>query len=96
MIPAPRNVCIMSDGPPFIDPDDATLDTAQIRREVYPLAGLVALFGALALVPFVLALFADGSPLSTLFTIVAQFVLAIGTGLVLIYVVARGIQLADA
>ena len=54
------------------------------------------LFGALALVPFVLSLFAGGSPLSILFIIIAQFVLAIGTGLVLIYVVARGIQLADA
>ena len=50
----------------------------------------------LALVPFVLSLFAGGSPLSTLFTIIALFVLAIGTGLELIYVVARGTQLADA
>ena len=53
----------MSDGPPFIDSDDATLDTAQIRREVYPLAGLVMLFGALAPVPFALSLFAGEPPL---------------------------------
>ena len=86
----------MSNDAPFINPERGTLNTAQIRTEAYPLAGLVMLFGALALVPFVLALFADGSPLSILFTIIAQFVLAIGTGLVLIYVVARGIQLADA
>ena len=86
----------MSDDPPFVNPETGALDTAQIRAEAYPLAGLVMLFGALALVPFVLSLFARGSPLSTLFTIVAQFVLAIGTGLVLIYVVTRGIQLADA
>jgi hypothetical protein len=86
----------MSNGPPFVDPDTGALDTAQIRTEAYPLAGLVMLFGALALVPFVLSLFAGESPLSILFTIVAQFVLAIGTGLVLIYVVARGTQLADA
>ena len=86
----------MSDDPPFISPKRGTLDTAQIRRETYPLADLVMLFGALALVPFVLSLFVGGSPLSTLFTIIAQLVLAIGTGLVLIYVVARGIQLADA
>ena len=92
----PRNIGPMSDDPPFINPERGTLNTAQIRTEAYPLAGLVMLFGALALVPFVLALFADGSPLSILFTIIAQFVLAIGTGLVLIYVIARGIQLADA
>ena len=86
----------MSDGPPFVDPETGALDTAEIRREAYPLAGLVMLFGALALVPFVLSLFARGSPLGILFTIVAQFVLAVGAGLVLIYVVARGTQLADA
>jgi hypothetical protein len=83
----------MSDGPPFIDPDDATLDTAQIRRKAYPLAGLVMLFGAL--VPFVLSPFAGGSPLVVIFTILAQFVLAVGAGIVLIYVVARGIRLAE-
>ena len=92
----PRNIGPMPDDPPFINPERGTLNTAQIRTEAYPLAGLVMLFGALALVPFVLSLFAGGSPLSTLFTIIAQLVLAIGTGLVLIYVVARGIQLADA
>ena len=86
----------MSNNSPFVDPETGALDTAQIRAEAYPLAGLVMLFGALALVPFVLSLFAGGSPLSTLFIIIAQFVLAIGTGLVLIYVVARGTQLADA
>jgi hypothetical protein len=96
LIPEPRNIGLMSNGPPFVDPETGALDTAQIRTEAYPLAGLVMLFGALALVPFVLSLFAGESPLSILFNIVAQFVLAIGTGLVLIYVVARGTQLADA
>ena len=95
-MPERRNIGPMSDGPPFVDPETGALDTAEIRREAYPLAGLVMLFGALALVLFVLSLFARGSPVSTLFIIIAQFVLAIGTGLVLIYVVARGIQLADA
>ena len=84
----------MSDGPPFTNSDDATLDTAQIRRKAYPLAGLVALFGALALIPFVLSLFAGESSLVVIFTILAQFVLAVGAGIVLIYAVARGIQLA--
>ena len=91
----PRNIGPMSDDPPFINPERGTLNTAQIRTEAYPLAGLVMLFGALALIPFVLSLFVRVSALSTLFTIIALFVLAIGTGLVLIYVVARGTQLAD-
>ena len=95
-MPEPRNIGPMSNDPPFVDPETGALDTAQIRAEAYPLAGLVMLFGALALVPFVLSLFAYESPLSTLFTIIALFILAIGTGLVLIYVVARGIQLVDA
>ena len=95
-MPERRNIGPMSDGPPFVDPETGALDTAQIRREAYPLAGLVMLFGALALIPFVLSLFADESPLVVIFTILAQFVLAVGAGIVLIYVVARGIQLADA
>jgi len=84
----------MSDGPPFVAPETGALDTAQIRAEVYPLAGLVMLFGALALIPFVLAMLLGASPLGVVFTIIAQFILAIGTGIVLIYVVARGTQLA--
>ena len=95
-MPEPRNVGSMSDDPPFINPKRGTLNTAQIRTEAYPLAGLVMLFGALALVPFVLSLFADESPLVVIFTILTQFVLAVGAGIVLIYVVARGIQLVDA
>ena len=86
----------MLDGLHLLTLDDAALDTAQIRREAYTLAGLVALFGALALVPFVLSLFAGESPLVVIFTILAQFVLAVGAGIVLIYAVARGIRLADA
>ena len=86
----------MSDDPPFIDSGDATLDTAQIRRDTYPLTGLVALLGVLALAPFVLSLFAGEPPLVVIFTILAQFVLAVGADIVLIYVVARGIRLADA
>lgn len=86
----------MSHGPPFIDPETGALDTGQIRRETYPLAGLVMLFGGLALIPFVLSLLSGGSPIAVVFTILAQFVLATGIGIVLIYVVARGTQLAEA
>ncbi|WP_302080451.1 hypothetical protein [Salinibaculum rarum] len=82
---------------PFIDRETGALDTDQILSEAYPLTGLIALFAGLALIPFLLAvLFAMNSLLGTLFVIVAQFVLAVGTGIVLMYVIARGIQLADA
>lgn len=81
--------------PPFIDQDSGELDLGQIREEVFPLAGLVVLFGGLALLVFLITLLVAGnSLLGGLFTVVSQFVLAVGTGIVLMYVIARGIQLA--
>lgn len=86
----------MSPPVPFIDPETGSLDTEQIWREAFPLAGLAMLFGGLALVPFVLALLFSHIPgLGVFFTIVTQFVLAIGASIVLMYVITRGIQLAD-
>lgn len=86
----------MSPPTPFIDPQTRSLDIDQIRREAYPLAGLIMLFGGLALVPFVLALLFSRIPgFGVFFTIVTQFVLAVGAGITLMYVVARGIQLAE-
>ena len=81
---------------PFIDPETGGLDTDQILAETYPLAGLVALFGGVALVPFLLSLVLGPGGLGVVFSVVAQFVLAVGTGVVLMYVVARGISLTDA
>ncbi len=52
----------VSTRPPFIDPDEGSLDTSQILTEAFPLIRLITLFG----------------------------------GLALMYVVARGIQLAEA
>lgn len=96
-MPARRNVGAMAKSPPFVDPETRALDTDQLREEAYPLAGLVMLFGGLALVPYLFALLAGGNvALRVLFTVLAQFVLALGAGIVLIYVVARGIQLAEA
>jgi hypothetical protein len=82
--------------PPFIDQESGELNFDQIRREVFPLAGLIVLFGGAALLVFLLALLAAGnSLLSGFFTVLSQFILAVGTGIVLIYVIARGVQLAD-
>jgi hypothetical protein len=81
---------------PFIDRSTGGLNTDQIRAEAYPLAGLIARFAGLALIPllFVFLLFGN-SPLGFLFTLATQFILAIGTGVVLLYIVARGTQLAN-
>jgi hypothetical protein len=82
--------------PPFIDQESGELDLGQIRAEVFPLAGLILLFGGLALLVFLLTLLAAGnSILGGFLVVVTQFILAVGTGIVLMYVVARGIQLAD-
>lgn len=81
---------------PFIDPQTGALDVEEIRREAYPLVGLIALFGALGLVPFAFLIAGfGGSVLGPLLTLLTQFILALGTAIILMYVVARGIQLAD-
>ncbi len=82
--------------PPFIDRESGELDLGRIRAEAFPLAGLILLFGGLALLVFLLTLLVAGdSILGGFLVVVTQFTLAVGTGIVLIYVVARGIQLAD-
>lgn len=82
--------------PPFIDQASGELDLGQIRVEVFRLAGLVLLFGGIALLLFLLTLLVGGGTvLAGVLTVVSQFVLAVGAGIVLMYVVARGIQLAD-
>ena len=54
------------------------------------------LFGAAAFLAFLLTiLVGGGSPIALIFSALAQLILAVGAGVVLIYVVARGIQLAD-
>lgn len=86
----------MSKTPPFIDPATGELDTDQIRAEAYPLTGLVGLFAGLAFVPFLFViLFAGNSTLGMVLTLLSQLIIAIGTGIILMYVIARGIQLAD-
>jgi hypothetical protein len=81
---------------PFVDPDSRELDLEQIRQEAIPLVGLIVLFGALAFLPVLVALLLPSSSLISFgLLVVAQLVLAVGAALVLLYVVARGNQLAD-
>lgn len=79
---------------PFVDRVDGTLDTTQIITEAIPLAKLIGFFVAIALVPFALAvLLGPRSGFAMLFTLVGQFVIAVGTGIVLMYCIVRGNQL---
>lgn len=66
------------------------LDGEHIWTEAVPLAKLVAV---LALVPVAFAVTFGTFP--RILMLVAQFILAVGTGIVLLYIVARGIQLAE-
>ncbi|MFC4448226.1 hypothetical protein [Halorussus aquaticus] len=86
----------MSPSPPFLDPKTGAIDWKQVLREAIPLARLVGLFVAVSLVPFAFVfLFEDNSALRAMFTVATQFVLAVGSGVVLMYVISRGIRLAD-
>jgi len=82
--------------PPFIDQESGELDISQIQAEVFRLSGLIILFGGVALLVFlIMLLIAGNSLLAGFLTVVSQFILAVGTGIVLMCVIARGIQLAD-
>lgn len=81
--------------PPFVEAGTLSLDFDALRREAIPITALVALFGGLALLPFAVG-FAVGGPFAVLSAVVGQFVLAVGTAMLLLYVVTRAIQLANA
>ncbi|SEG73623.1 hypothetical protein [Halobellus limi] len=79
---------------PFVDAETGTLDRDQILAEAVPLARLLLYVGLIALVPFALAYFFGGSIVGALLAAAGQFVLAVGAGVVLIYVVVRAIDIA--
>ena len=83
----------MSPSPPFIDNPAGTIDINQLLREAIPLAKLIGLVTVVALGPFALAVMLG--IFRRLFTLLMQFVLAIGGGIVLMYVITRAIQLAE-
>lgn len=80
---------------PFIDSGTRELDTDQILSEAVPLGKLIGIFVAVSLIPFALVFFSLGnSGVGALFVVIGQFILAVGTGIVLMYIIARGIQLS--
>lgn len=81
----------------FFDGDE--LDTGAVWREAVPLARLVLAVGAVALVPVFLQWFLVETVglleyLTVLLSLATQFVAAVGAGVVLLYVVTRGLELA--
>lgn len=83
----------MSKSPPFIDQPSSSLNTDQIIQEAIPLFKLIGLVALVALFPLGVAIL--GEYFLRLFMLIAQFVLAVGSAIVLLYVIARGIQLAE-
>ncbi|GCF15442.1 hypothetical protein Harman_33770 [Haloarcula mannanilytica] len=81
---------------PFVDPATGELEPNQIMSEVIPLAKLIGVFVGGAFLPYGFAFFgSDSSALGVVLTLIGEFVLAVGAGVVLIYVIARGIRLAE-
>ncbi|AUG47511.1 hypothetical protein BVU17_08280 [Haloarcula taiwanensis] len=85
----------MSPPRPFIDPTTGELDTAQILSEAVPLAKLIGVFVAGSLLPYAIVFFgSEGSVPGAVLALLGEFILAVGAGVVLMYVIARGIRLA--
>lgn len=85
---------------PFFDPDTGELDTVPLIEEAIPLTRLIGAIVLVALVPLLFRVVLGGllgltSGLGFLYMLASQFILAVGTGLVLIYVIARANQLTD-
>lgn len=85
----------MTDPSPFIEQETGAVDTDHLRKEAVPLAKLIGLFTILAIVPFAIGSALVGSGIGVLFVVTGQFILAVGTGLVLMYIISRAISLSD-
>jgi hypothetical protein len=90
----------MSPSKPFFASPSGELDTEQLVEEALPLARLIGAIGVVALIPvflqFVLLEVLGILPqLGVLLSLAVQFVLAVGTGVVLMYVIIRSNQLMD-
>ncbi|RZV12495.1 hypothetical protein BDK88_1406 [Natrinema hispanicum] len=88
----------MSPPKPFLSPS-GELNTDQILDEALPLAKLIGAVVVAAFLP-ILALrltefVVDFSVLRFIFMLAAQFILAVGSGIVLLYIIIRANQLLD-
>lgn len=81
---------------PFVDPATGTLETDQILYEAIPLGKLIGVFVAISLVPYALVFSDLGTAgIDVVLVVIGHFILALGAGIVLIYAIARGTQLAE-
>ncbi len=80
---------------PFIDSRDGTVDLIQVLEEAIPLAKLIGSFVLVAFVPYAIGFLLAPSGLAIPFTVIGQFVIAVGAGVVLIYCVARGTTIVE-
>lgn len=79
---------------PFVEPD-GSIDRAQVLEEAQALASLVGLVFVASLIPLLLTLIGGVIPgLGLVFMLLAYIILAIGSGIVLMYSIARGMQLS--
>lgn len=80
----------------FVDRVTREIDFDRVVAEAIPIATLIGVFVTLVLVPLAIVfLVGSNSIVGLLFTLLALFVLAVGAGVVLLYVIVRGIRLAD-
>ena len=82
----------MPSRPLFID-SDGTIEIDRIVAEAIPLSKLIGVMGLVAVVPFAIA--SEVAVLRGLFIALTQFVLAVGSGLVLLYIITRAMQLTE-
>lgn len=88
----------MSPSRPFFTAGE--LDTEQLIDEALPLARLITAIGVVALIPILLQfllleIIGILPQLGVLLSLAVQFILAVGTGVVLMYVIIRSDQLMD-
>ena len=83
----------MSSSTLFIDSTSGTLDTDQLIREAIPLGKLIGSLGLIALIPFAIA--STTRIFQGMFILLTQFLLAVGSALVLLYIITRAIQMSE-
>lgn len=79
----------------FVNEDAGGLDVDEIISEAVPIATLIGAFVAVALVPFALAFLLGPGSIGLVFWIIGWFMLAVGTAVVLLYVITRALQLHE-
>lgn len=95
---ADDHVPTMPPSRPFFSPPSGEIDADQVIEEARPLAKLIGTVGVVALIPIAVQIFLVEFiavvPLAgVIFTLAAQFIAAVGTGIVLIYIIVRANQL---